>query len=90
MSKKDADKQQIKKKAPKPVGVKPEVKKKIKKQEKKHYTRAMWKGIIEVFKCASCGFQNEDEVMMQLHCLSHVPDHEKEELLSKFSEVKNG
>lgn len=50
----------------------------------KPYERVMWKNVVPVFKCSSCGHcENiEDDVIM--HVLTHAPEAGRDKLLDKL------
>lgn len=49
-----------------------------------YFTREMWKGVKEVFKCARCGqFRNTRDEMIE-HVLLHFPKSEQESILEKL------
>ena len=50
----------------------------------KGYARVMWKNVVPVFKCSSCGHcENiEDDIIM--HVLTHAPEGERDKLLERL------
>lgn len=49
-----------------------------------YFTREMWKGVKEVFKCARCGAFRDTRDEMIEHVLLHFPKSEQESILEKL------
>jgi hypothetical protein len=62
------------------------------KEKKALYIPVKWKGILDTFKCETCGHCQEDEDGMILHVLKHIPEAEQGVVLNELliAKEKNG
>ena len=56
--------------------------------KKPAYTQSSWKGVQTVFKCSTCGEDRDDQDMIILHVLTHVPESGREALLDQLLKEK--
>ena len=49
------------------------------------YHKTKWKGVRDVYRCASCSHCEDDEDTMKLHVLKHFPKEEREKQLDKLT-----
>ena len=48
------------------------------------FEQKSWKGVIDVFSCKNCSFFTEDRDDMITHVLRHVPEEDRDYVLSKL------
>lgn len=52
------------------------------------YQAAKWAGVLDTFRCVTCGHCDPDQDNMILHVLNHVPETERDEVFTRLLQDK--
>lgn len=56
----------------------------VDKPEVKQFEKVLWKGIVPVYRCMTCGHCENKKDDIILHAVSHAPEKERSKLFEKL------